>query len=58
MKGLPNVFIIIAAISTVLGLFSRISITPIAGIESRAMIGFAAICLLFSIATSLQSKEK
>lgn len=58
MKGIPNLFIVIAAICTVVGVFSRISLTPVAGIESRAMIGFAALCLLFSIAISLQGKEK
>lgn len=57
MKNIANIAIIIAAVSLLVGVISRLSLTPIAGLESRAYIGFTAICLLFSIALSLL-KEK
>lgn len=57
MKNIANIAIIIAAISLLVGVISRLSLTPIAGLESRAYVGFTAICLLFAIALSLL-KEK
>lgn len=50
MKNLTKVLIVVAAIVTVVGIISRITITPVIGIESRAMAGFAALLLLFAIA--------
>lgn len=52
MKNLTKVLIVVAAIVTVVAIISRLTITPIpvAGIESRAMAGFAALLLLFAIA--------
>ncbi len=57
MKSIANLAIVIAAISLLLGVISRLSLKPIAGLESRAFIGFTAICLLFAIALSVR-KEK
>jgi hypothetical protein len=53
MKNLANVAIIAAAISLLVGLISRLSLKPVAGLDSRALIGFTAICLLFAIALSV-----
>lgn len=57
MKGIAQVAIIIAAVSLLVGVISRLSLAPIAGLESRAYVGFSAICLLLSIALSVL-KEK
>jgi hypothetical protein len=57
MKNLANVAIVLAAISLLVGIISRLSLKPIAGLEGRAFIGFTAICLLFAIALSVL-KEK
>lgn len=57
MKNLANLAIVLAAISLVVGIISRLSLNPIAGLESRAFVGFTAVCLLFAIALSVL-KEK
>lgn len=53
MKNLANIAIVLAAISLVIGIISRLALNPIAGLESRAFVGFTAICLLFAIALSV-----
>jgi hypothetical protein len=50
MKNLNKVLIVVAAIVTVVAIISRLTITPVIGIESRAMAGLAALLLLFAIA--------
>lgn len=50
MENLSKVLIVLAAIGTVVAIISRFTLTPIAGIESRAMAGFVALLLLFVIA--------
>ncbi len=50
MKDLPVVLIALAAVLVVVALFSRLSLQMVGGIESRAMVGLAAILLLFAIA--------
>ena len=50
MKSIINVLIIVAAIVTLVAIISRLTITPVSGIESRAMGGFAGLLLLFAIA--------
>ena len=50
MKNIAIVLIWVAAIITVVAIVSRLTLTPVVGIESRAMAGFAALLLLFSIA--------
>ena len=53
MKNLANIAIVVAAVSFVVGIISRLSLNTIAGLESRAFIGFTAVCLLFAIALSV-----
>ena len=55
MKNINKLLIVVAAVVTVVGIIGRLTFTPIAGLESRAMIGFAALLLLFAIA--LQGME-
>jgi len=50
MKNLTKVLIIAAAIVSVVAIISRLTITPVANVESRAMAGLAALLLLFAIA--------
>ena len=50
MGNLSKVLIVLAAIVTVVAVISRLTLTSIAGIEARAMVGFAALLLLFVIA--------
>lgn len=50
MKKIAIILIWAAAIVTVVGIISRLTLTPVIGIESRAMAGFAALLLLFAIA--------
>jgi len=54
MKNLSNALIIIAIVSIILALISRIMIQPMLGMEARTMAGFAAVLLLLSIALSLK----
>jgi len=55
MKGLDKVLIVVAAVITVVSVLSRFTLRPLLGIEARAMVGFAALLLLFAIA--LQRSE-
>jgi hypothetical protein len=55
MKNVTKLLVIVAAVITVVGIIGRLTMQPIVGIESRAMIGFAALLLLFAIA--LQGME-
>lgn len=50
MRNLIKTLIVVAAIITVASIISRITITPVAGMKSHAMGGFAALLLLFAIA--------
>lgn len=50
MKGAIKVLVTVAAILTVVGVISRMSITPVLGLESRTLGGCAALLLLFVIA--------
>ena len=52
MKGVSLVSIIVAALCIVIGIYSRLSLNPVLGLESRAFAGFAALLLLLSIALS------
>jgi hypothetical protein len=54
MKNLTNALIIIASLSIVLALISKAFYQPIFGIEARAMVSFAVVLLLLSIALSVK----
>lgn len=50
MKNLAKYLIAVAAIISIVAIISRLTITPVSGIEARAMVGFAGLLLLFAIA--------
>jgi len=56
MKKLADVAIILAMISVVLGIISRLVVQPIAGIFANAFLQFAGVCLLLAIALLLREK--
>ena len=58
MKQLVNISIVLAAVSLVVGVFSRATLAPVSGIEANAFLRFADTLLLLAIALSLASKSK
>ena len=57
MKGLANAFLVIAALSIVVGIISRLTLQPmIGGIEAQAFIQFSQTLLLAVIALSVMKK--
>jgi hypothetical protein len=50
MKGICEAFIIVAVISLIVGIISRLIVEPILGIEAQAFLQFSQTCLLFAIA--------
>lgn len=50
MKTISVIVILLGVVSLVIGIISRLTITPIAGLESRAFAGFTALMFLLSIA--------
>jgi len=57
MKGLGKIAIWVGVVSWVIGIISRVMVKPIAGLESRAFAGFAALCFLFAIAAIISSEK-
>ena len=57
MRQIANGLVIVAVISMVVGIISRMTLTPIQGIESQAMFNFANTCLLLVIALILLEKK-
>lgn len=56
MKKLADVAIIVAAISIIVGIISRLTMQPIAGIFAEAFLQFGAVILLLAIALLLREK--
>jgi len=56
MKKLADIAIIIAVISVVVGIISRLTLKPVAGIFANAFLNFAGVCLLLAIALLLRQK--
>ncbi len=50
MKKICEAFIIVAAVSLVLGIISRLLMKPFLAIEAQAFLQFTQTCLLFAIA--------
>ena len=53
MKKLCEAFIIVAAISLIVGIISRIMVKPIV-VDAQAYLQFAQTCLLFAIAIGIR----
>lgn len=56
MKKLADVAIIVAVVSVIVGIISRLLVQPIAGIFAGAFLQFAGVCLLLAIALLLREK--
>ena len=50
MRKICEVFIVVAAVSLIVGIISRLMVKPIIGIEAQAFLQFTKACLLFAIA--------
>jgi hypothetical protein len=54
MKSIINIALVVAVISLIVGIFSRLTLTPIGpGIEAQAFLQFANTCLLAAIALGI-----
>lgn len=56
MKALANALLVIAALSAVIGIVSRLSLQPMGGLEAQAFLQFAQTLLLAVIALSVMKK--
>ncbi len=50
MRKICEAFIVVAAISLILGVISRLIVKPFFAIEAQAFLQFTQACLLFAIA--------
>jgi len=50
MKKICEAFIVVAAVSLVLGIISRLIVKPFFEIEAQAFLQFTQTCLLFAVA--------
>ena len=50
MKKICEALIVVAAVSLIVGVISRLIVEPIMGIEAQAFLQFTQACLLFAIA--------
>jgi len=57
MRTISIVAILIGVINIVVGIISRLTLTPIVRLESRAFAGFAGLCFLLAIALSVLEKK-
>ena len=62
MRKICEAFIVVAAISLIVGVISRLIVKPIIGIEAQAFLQFTQTCLLFAMAIGIRelfiAKEK
>ena len=57
MKGLANALLVIAALSIIIGIISRLTLQPmVGGIEAQAFIQFSQTLLLAVIALSVMKQ--
>lgn len=56
MKKVADVVIIIAVVGVIVGIVSRLTMQPIAGVFARAFLEFSGVCLLLAIALLLREK--
>ena len=56
MKVLMDVFLVIAAVSLIAGLVSRVLMVPVYfGLEARSFLGFSVVCLLFAVTLGVRA---
>ena len=58
MQGLGKIALLAGLASVVIGVISRLTMTPVLGVESYAMFDFAKVCVGLSIAASLATCKK
>lgn len=58
MEQLRKVGLLVGLASLVIAVISRVTLTPVLGVESEAIVKFAATCFLLSIASSLSVCKK
>ena len=56
MKKAADLVIGIAVISAIVGIMSRLTVKPVAGIFASAFLEFSAVCLLLAIALLVREK--
>ena len=56
MKKVADLAIGVAVVSAIIGIMSRLTIKPIAGIFAGAFLEFSAVCLLLAIALLVREK--
>jgi hypothetical protein len=55
MKVLIDLFIVVAAVSLIVGLVSRVTMVPLAfGLVARSFLGFSIVCLLFAVTIGMR----
>ncbi len=54
MRKICEAFIIVAVISLVVGIISRLLVKPFFGIEAQAFLQFTQTCLLFAVAIAVR----
>lgn len=56
MKILIDIFMVVAAVSLIVGIISRALLAPVLsiGLEARAFMGFSMVCLLFAITLGMR----
>jgi hypothetical protein len=52
MRKICEAFIVVAAISLIVGVISRLMVKPVMGIDAQAFLQFTQACLLFAIAVA------
>ena len=58
MQSLGKAALLIGVASLVIGVVSRLTYTPIMGVQSFAMVEFAKVCFVLSVAVSLAVCKK
>ncbi|MFC1658781.1 hypothetical protein ACFL1D_05305 [Candidatus Omnitrophota bacterium] len=63
MKAVANIVLIVAVVSLVLGIYSRLTLNPLPfapgkGIEAQAFLQFTNTCLLIAIALMVKGKKQ
>lgn len=54
MRKIADIVIVVAVISIVVGIISRLTMQPVSGIFASAIVNFAQACLLLAIALLLR----
>ena len=58
MQSLGKAALVIGVASLVIGVVSRLTYTPIMGVQSYAIVEFAKVCFILSVAASLAVCKK